>query len=216
MIGIYKITSPTGKIYIGQSWHIKKRFNYYSSCDCKGQPLLYKSLSKYGFKNHTTEIIVLLPYDTTQDVLDQYEIFVLNQYKEAGFSMLNLRDGGNGGKLSVESIAKLKAARKLQKPPTLGKTQSIETRKKISDAQKRNKKTSQCNIKKEPGFTANTRLKQRIAKLGNKINNKLVLNSNTDIFYDSLTDAANSINVTMKHLSYRITKYPQSIPFVYV
>jgi len=30
-IGIYKITSPTGKIYVGQSCNIERRFNTYNS-----------------------------------------------------------------------------------------------------------------------------------------------------------------------------------------
>lgn len=29
MIGIYKITSPSGKIYIGSSLNINKRINYF-------------------------------------------------------------------------------------------------------------------------------------------------------------------------------------------
>lgn len=31
MVGIYKITSPTNKIYIGQSKNIRKRFNNYQN-----------------------------------------------------------------------------------------------------------------------------------------------------------------------------------------
>lgn len=57
MIGIYKITSPSNKIYIGQSINIKKRFKKYKRLDCKSQPRLYKSFLKYGFINHLFEII---------------------------------------------------------------------------------------------------------------------------------------------------------------
>ena len=46
MIGIYKITNPTNKIYIGQSIDIKKRFNQYKNLQCKGQKALYSSLLK--------------------------------------------------------------------------------------------------------------------------------------------------------------------------
>ena len=49
MIGIYKITSPTGRIYIGQSIDIEKRIIKYQNIKCKSQRLLYNSLFKYGF-----------------------------------------------------------------------------------------------------------------------------------------------------------------------
>lgn len=59
LTGIYKITSPTGKIYIGQSVNIKNRFKQYkyiSNNKIIG-PKLYNSLKKHGFENHQFEII---------------------------------------------------------------------------------------------------------------------------------------------------------------
>ena len=55
--GIYKITSPTGKIYIGQSVNIHKRFTRYKNLGCVNQPRLYNSFIKYGVENHVFEII---------------------------------------------------------------------------------------------------------------------------------------------------------------
>lgn len=57
MIGIYKITSPTNRVYIGQSINIKDRLRFYKNLKCKGQPKIYRSLVKYGPKNHKFEII---------------------------------------------------------------------------------------------------------------------------------------------------------------
>ena len=57
MIGVYKITSPSGKIYIGQSINYLKRLKYYNSLNCKCQPRLYNSLLKYGINNHIFEFI---------------------------------------------------------------------------------------------------------------------------------------------------------------
>ena len=57
MIGIYKITSPTNRVYIGQSVNIKKRWIHYKSFDCKEQPKIYRSLKKHGPENHLFEII---------------------------------------------------------------------------------------------------------------------------------------------------------------
>jgi group I intron endonuclease len=57
MIGIYKITNPKGKVYIGQSIDILNRWQYYERYGCKGQPKLHSSFTKYGLSNHTFEII---------------------------------------------------------------------------------------------------------------------------------------------------------------
>ena len=55
--GIYKITSPTGRVYIGQSKNIKLRWRDYRRRLCKNQPILNKSFLKYGVENHTFEVI---------------------------------------------------------------------------------------------------------------------------------------------------------------
>jgi hypothetical protein len=57
MIGIYKITNPKGKIYIGQSSNIYNRQKAYSRKECKNQVKLYYSILKYGFSEHIFEII---------------------------------------------------------------------------------------------------------------------------------------------------------------
>lgn len=59
IIGIYKITSPTGKVYIGQSRNIIKRRQTYEILPdkIKTQVKLYNSLKKYGWEVHTFEII---------------------------------------------------------------------------------------------------------------------------------------------------------------
>lgn len=57
-IGIYKIESPSKKIYIGQSKNIEERFKqYYRLTSIKNQRRLYKSLLKYGVINHKFKII---------------------------------------------------------------------------------------------------------------------------------------------------------------
>lgn len=58
MIGIYKITSPNNRKYIGQSNNIERRFKEYKSLhNCKGQVKLYRSFLKYGIINHSFKII---------------------------------------------------------------------------------------------------------------------------------------------------------------
>jgi group I intron endonuclease len=55
--GIYKITSPSGRVYIGQSVNIKRRFSEYKSRNKYKQPILHRSFKKYGVPYHTFEII---------------------------------------------------------------------------------------------------------------------------------------------------------------
>lgn len=55
--GIYKITSPSGKIYIGETVNFKKRFDRYKYLQCKNQIKLYNSFIKYGIDNHKFEIL---------------------------------------------------------------------------------------------------------------------------------------------------------------
>jgi len=55
---VYKITSPTNKIYVGStSLSLEKRWKRYKTLDCKKQVKLYNSLKKYGVENHTFEEI---------------------------------------------------------------------------------------------------------------------------------------------------------------
>jgi len=57
--GIYKITSPSGRIYIGQAVDIHKRWNRYKNLHkCViPQTKIYRSLIKYGAENHIFEIV---------------------------------------------------------------------------------------------------------------------------------------------------------------
>jgi group I intron endonuclease len=57
MVGIYKIISPTNKIYIGQSTNIEQRWKWYNKLYCKNQTKLYYSLKKHGPQNHVFDII---------------------------------------------------------------------------------------------------------------------------------------------------------------
>jgi group I intron endonuclease len=116
MQGIYKITSPTKNVYIGQSTNISARFRQHKS-SCKNQ-FLKTSFKKHGYENHEFEILHMLPIDIDQDVLNEYEILYIDFYKSANIKLFNLRDGGNhGGKMSKELIDKLTAKKIGKKMP---------------------------------------------------------------------------------------------------
>lgn len=56
-IGIYKITNPNNRIYIGQSCNLLQRQNTYKSGCSKNQRKLYNSIKKYGWDSHIFEIL---------------------------------------------------------------------------------------------------------------------------------------------------------------
>lgn len=129
-VGIYKITSPSGRAYIGQSWNIKKRFYKYRSGSAIQQPYLNNSLKKYGARSHKYEIVCELPADITQEQLDNYERTYISQYKDCGFEMMNCMSGGKGrGKHSQETKEKIGALSK-------GRKHSERTKKMLSELTK--------------------------------------------------------------------------------
>ena len=65
MIGIYKITNPKGKVYIGQSRDLEKRKSQYSKNLKKycRQLKIVNSITKYGWNQHYFEIIEICNFD---------------------------------------------------------------------------------------------------------------------------------------------------------
>jgi hypothetical protein len=112
MIGIYKITSPTGKIYIGQSTNIENRKYYYSSVKCDKQHKLYNSLQKHGWEQHIFEIIE----ECSLDQLNEKEIYWGLYYDVLGENGLNLRLGDANGLCSEETKKKIGITNSRPKP----------------------------------------------------------------------------------------------------
>jgi group I intron endonuclease len=97
MIGIYRITNPSGKNYIGQSNNIERRWKSYYSLNCKGQPKLYASLSKYGINKHKFEILEQCKEEELYKK-EYYYIQQHNSFKEGlnaceGFDIMKLITG---------------------------------------------------------------------------------------------------------------------------
>lgn len=97
MTGIYKILSPSGKVYIGKSKRISARMCTYKSLRevSIGRGLL-RSFKKHGVDNHVFTLAYELPKDVDRDTLSNYEMFYISQFKEVGVKMLNMTNGGDG------------------------------------------------------------------------------------------------------------------------
>jgi group I intron endonuclease len=133
IIGIYKITSPSGKIYIGQSTNIKKRFKHYKQLyNCKSQIKLYRSLIKYSPENHKFEIIE----ECTLEQLNERERYFQDYYNTIGKNGLNCKltkTKDKSGLLSDETLCKMS---KSMIGKNIGKKHNIETRLKMSKSAK--------------------------------------------------------------------------------
>ena len=112
--GIYKITNPKGRIYIGQSKNIDERITRYKKLQCcKHQLFLYRSFLKYGVDNHSFEII--LRGDFTKKELNTFESKFVKEYnsfngwKDGG---LNLTTGGDSYEFDESVKKKMSETRK--------------------------------------------------------------------------------------------------------
>lgn len=107
IVGIYKITSPSGRVYIGQSWNIKHRWIDYGESTTKNQPYLNHSFLKYGKRAHLFEVVHELPPDVHQDTINTYEQLYMDLYRACGIDLMNIREAGSQGKLSEETKRKV-------------------------------------------------------------------------------------------------------------
>jgi group I intron endonuclease len=122
---IYKITSPSNKIYIGSTNNYNKRFNSYKKLRCKTQIKLYNSFLKHGIDSHKFEIIQECKREDRYKI-EAYFGCIYNVISKVG---LNLKLPKSDFYINVSEETKKKITEVLK-----GRPVSEETRKKISYA----------------------------------------------------------------------------------
>ncbi len=86
LIGIYKIISPSNKIYIGQSVNIRRRIsNYRNLKKTEKQYRLFNSFHKYGYENHKFEIVQLCEIDEL-NIYERYYQELYNVLEKNGLN----------------------------------------------------------------------------------------------------------------------------------
>lgn len=148
MIGIYKITSPTNKIYIGQSVNIEKRWKYHKLSKDKKCSKLYSSFKKYGVDKHKFEVIHIC-IENELNELEKYYVDLYNCFNSK--YGLNLKDGG-GSKGNVSEETKLKISKATK--GRVGKKKTYE------------QKLEQSIRQKGRVFSKETKLKMSLVKKG--------------------------------------------------
>ena len=175
--GIYKITSPTGRVYIGQSIDIeKRRKSYFKPTGALGQTRLKNSLKKHGVENHKFEIIE----ECLEENLNRRERYWQDFYNvlDEGLNCKLTQSEDKSGKLSDETKEKIRRANSGENHPMYGKKVSQEKREKTSET---------C--------------KKRLINVGGKNGKaKLIICLETGIFYDSIRDASEALGIKMTYL----------------
>lgn len=131
--GIYKLTSPSNKIYIGQSIWVRKRLHVHKYNTEKSLKYpIGRAIKKYGFENFKIELLVDFKATESREfninLLNHMEAFCIKKYKSTnsdfGYNIgnggdaknsmsestrLKLREAFKGKHHTPESIAKIKA-----------------------------------------------------------------------------------------------------------
>lgn len=137
MIGIYKITSPTGRVYIGQSTDINRRWSQYKheykNLDSNTSKL-FNSFKKYGFKTHKFEV----KEKCSINELNNKERYWQEFYNaiEEGLNCKFVETDEKSGYLSEELKKKISRANKGKPSSMKGRTHTEETKRKMSETQK--------------------------------------------------------------------------------
>jgi group I intron endonuclease len=193
IIGIYKITNPKGKIYIGQSINIDRRFKEYKTLQCKQQPKIYNSLKKYNPENHIFEIIE----ECILEQLNDKELY-WKLYYDCVNKGLNceLYDKGVGPKSEITK-QKISLSQKGNKY-NLGKKRTKETKQLQSDIAKSQIWRKNVGIKqKGKKKHSNQHIKQMCKK---------IIDNNTGLIYSSCTEASLSLGISMSLISNSLNK----------
>lgn len=107
IIAIYKIVSPSGSVYIGQTRNFYGRMSQYKGASVKNQVHLYRSLLAHGFERHTFDVVESFEPEIDQSVLNDREWHWWNFYKLLGFRLMNIKEPGNQPKQSEETKLKI-------------------------------------------------------------------------------------------------------------
>lgn len=154
MVGIYKITNPKGRIYIGQSVNIEQRKQNYKNFKTNKNnigPKIFNSLKKYGWEQHVFEIIE----ECILELLNEREIYWGNQYNSL-IEGLNCKLGESKGIFNEETKQKMSKAQ-LGNKKRLGCKMSDEAKQLIGEK----------NSRPKPKNFMNDDLRQKIGE-GNK------------------------------------------------
>mgnify|MGYP001046668511 CR=1 FL=1 len=235
---IYKLTSPSGKNYIGQAVCIKRRVNSYKALRCKSQPHIYNALKKYGWDNFTFEILATVDKidEGFRETLNDLEIKYIEEF--GGFTKgYNLTTGGGVCVFSEETRLKMSNAKKGKKQTadhiansTKGRRASRtyepvseKTKLKISKTLKQKYASGEITAAKQE-FSKERRkqMSETATKTSKRLNIRVASTDrygNTLIEFNSVTEAAEHYGISREKVCHSARghyKKQKEISFVYL
>lgn len=205
--GIYKITSPNSKVYIGQSRDIIERWKEHKKMRVKTK--LTNSLSKYGIENHIFEIIEECAMEdlNCRERYWQDEFDVLGEY---GLNLLLTKSEDKVRVLSEElkrTIAITNTGKKHTKKSKIKMSQSCKgipktekDRRGVSERM-RGKNNPFYGKKLSESHRENMSKSRKGSDTGKA---KLVLSLNDGVYYNSIKEAAKAFGIVACTLSRRL------------
>jgi len=192
---IYKITSPSGKIYIGQTIDLKRRFKKYENLHCKSQSKIYNSILKYGFENHKLEIIC----ECNINELNEKERYYQDFYNciDKGLNCIYTKTKDKSGYSSLETRNRISKS-------NIGKEISEATKLKMRESHK----NRDCNHSEETKQKLRNKLVSKEARLNlsnNQWKKKIIIDLNTGVFYYSARELSDLIGIKRTTLTSRLS-----------
>jgi group I intron endonuclease len=128
---IYCITSPSNKIYIGQTIRsVPKRIAEHAKCE-GSCILLENAIQKYSIDCMQVETLL----EVNDEMLDEYETMFINMYNSIEPNGYNVRSGGSSKSTHSDlSRERMRVAKLGDKNHNFGKPRSDECKKAISEA----------------------------------------------------------------------------------
>jgi group I intron endonuclease len=220
MTGVYKITSPSNKVYIGSSISINDRLTSYRNGHLPYQKKLSASLNKYTPQSHSFELLEICCKENVRK-RERFYCLKNNVLGELGLNLKIPHDNDGYVSISDETRKRLSEARTGEKnnmygkkgelSPNFGKKYSEERRKKISErfaGEKHpmyGKKHSEETIEK---MKANSK---RVSR-GEHSQAKKVMNIETGKIWDCAVDCSMDINMSIHKLYKMLNKNYKSTP----
>jgi group I intron endonuclease len=189
--GIYKITSPSNKIYIGQSKNIEKRWRDYKHS--KTQIRLKRSFEKHSLESHTFEILEECCLEDLNKRENYYQVY----YDVLGENGLNCKISDINSKKYIfteESKKKMSFGRMGSKNHRFGTKMSQEIKDKLKESLKYRVFTEESRRKK-------------IISIGDKLKGggnpraKKVICKKTGLIFQCIKDCAEHLKMNRKTLN---------------
>ena len=222
LCGIYKITSPTGRIYIGQSKNFEKRFSDYRRGRCPQQRRLFNSLFKHGFVNHSIEIIEICEVEDLDCRERYWQDFYNVKDRELGLNCVLVACGD-----MEEEKLKVRESRFLNKPKKekVVKPKQTELQREFNRFRMSVTRNKSLTQKEKENLLINFKegdLELRINKpksLNHETNKKRfrpVLDTETGVFYTSLKELCILYGYNYGTMKQRLGGYLKNkTPFIY-